>query len=531
MIYYRHQKPLLASLESSIARLLALLIASACLVGLAEAQTLVPSVDPQVSRRVITPDKTDRIVVRRGQTITVKMPGIIERLDGGGFTVNPENEGNFLLSPYAGREFFSVEPLKDGASNNINVIVGGQVYSIVFEESHKAQGLLNVVYSFPPPIKREDLQKPPQPKPVSTARLLSLFDKVKAYKVLKDQRPELVESLRTTTPYSVTSHNLYDVTLRSVFRDDSLDTLVFEIELKTKSQAALGYDPESFQVRVGDAVFFQSCADATGRIEPKARNVAWFAITGDGFGGRNNLDVFNNFEISMIPTGSATAEPILDTTPLDYSEPPNLPVPATPTPTPEPVPTPKPSWLDKVFPAALRPKEKPTPKPSPTPKVTPKTASIPKPKPTPKATPKPTPTPEATPKATPAPEEEASPVVKKAAGATPAPTPQQNENKPKKGSARKERSQASPPVVAMYPTVSIPSPSPISLPPTAQRKHAEKSPTKTEEAPPDRPIGTISEDGQAIMLDVPSAASEPSPTPKQPANTKPLDDQITVHIE
>jgi hypothetical protein len=483
-----------------------------------------PSVDPQVSRRVITPDRTDRIVVRRGQTITVKMPGIIERLDGGGFTVNPENEGNFLLSPYAGREFFSVEPLKEGASNNINVIVGGQVYSIVFEESHKAQGLLNVVYSFPPPIKREDLQKPPQPKPVSTARLLSLFDKVKAYKILKDQRPELVESLRTTTPYSVTTHNLYDVTLRSVYRDDSLDTLVFEIELKTKSQAALGYDPESFQVRVGDAVFFQSCADATGRIEPRARNVAWFAITGDGFGGRNNLDVFNNFEISMIPTGSATADPILDTTPSDYGVPPNLPVPATPTPTPEPAATPKPSWLDKVLPAALRPKPSPTPKATPTPKPTPKATPKPTPKPTPtpkatpQATPKPTPTPEATPQATPA-------VMKVAE--TPTPTPQQ-----KKESASKKSSKNSPPVVAMYPTVSIPSPTPIALPsPIAQKKHAAKSPTKEEDAPPVRPIGTISEDGQATMLDVPSAASEASPPPKPPANTKSLDDQITVHIE
>jgi hypothetical protein len=294
----------------------------------------------KISRRIIRADVEDLIIVRKGEACTVSMPGVIASMDGSGFATNEQDDGSFLVSFVPGRNYFTVEAMKSGARNNLNVVIDGKVYVLVFQEAD-SNNLYSVIYSDHPLSLDEDPRPTPR-KPISSGRLLSLLDKVKAYPMLSKDRPEIVQNLRVSFPYTVTTHENYDVRIRMVARDDSIDALAFELELIPRGDAPIAYDPEGFVVSVGgnrekgipSRKYYQAIADATGRMEPHARNLAYFAIAGDGFGGRNNLDVFNRFEISVETLASRISpDPPIDPMPSDYAEGPKLPKPA-PTPIP-----------------------------------------------------------------------------------------------------------------------------------------------------------------------------------------------------
>lgn len=88
-----------------------------------------------------------------------------------------------------------------------------------------------------------------------------------------------------------------DVILRRVIRDDTLDSVGFEIQLVNRSETDFLYDPEGFAVRVGDEVYAQSISDAGGMVPAGKAETAFFAVTGRATGGRNDLAVTNKFEI------------------------------------------------------------------------------------------------------------------------------------------------------------------------------------------------------------------------------------------
>ena len=500
----------------------------------------------QVSNRALKQGSPDVINVQRGQTVTITMPDTIQRLDGGGFTTDPEAEGNFLVSPFPGTRFFSVEPLATGARNNLNVIVDNQVYVLIFQEDASAVSQYSVIYSYPPPATDSENLAPTTRKPFSPARVLSLLDKVKAYDILEKQRPDAVAGIRVTRPFTVTTHPLYDVVLRAVYRDDALDTLVFEMELVSKvpdpkdpsQHLPLGYDPESFEVRVkgkdgNDYRFFQSIADASGRMEGGVRNLAYFAISGDGFGGRNNVDIFNTFEISLTPTGSITATPIIDPFPSDYSKPPALgkgtPVPiSTPAPSQAPRAQPTPFSTLPVSPRPMAPMPTVTPRPLVTsalpqaPAQTPQASATPTPQasatPTPQASA--TPTPQAS--ATPTPQASATPTPQASATPTPqasaTPTPQASATPTPQASATPSFKVVEFPRAIL---VSTPTPSPAPKP----------TPSPT---PLPKPLGTLDENGEVFVSEsepTPPQTPTPSPSPTPDPSSKKYDEQISVQIE
>ena len=82
-------------------------------------------------------------------------------------------------------------------------------------------------------------------------------------------------------------------------RDNSLDSLGFEVELVNKSDKDFVYDPESFGVRVGDEVYPQTISDAGGIVPAGKTQTAFFVVAGTATGGRNDLAVTNKFDIVM----------------------------------------------------------------------------------------------------------------------------------------------------------------------------------------------------------------------------------------
>src|SRR6202049_1886132 len=92
-------------------------------------------------------------------------------------------------------------------------------------------------------------------KAASAARLLGFLDKVKAYPTLKVSAPEVFRNMEVAEPNSESSLDGLKLTLRRVIRDESLDSVGFDVELANQSDKDFLYDPESLGVRVGDEVY------------------------------------------------------------------------------------------------------------------------------------------------------------------------------------------------------------------------------------------------------------------------------------
>ena len=69
------------------------------------------------------------------------------------------------------------------------------------------------------------------------------------------------------------------LTLRRVIRDESLDSLGFEVELANQSDKDFLYDPESFGVRIGEEVYPEAISDAGGIVEAGKTLPAFFVAT------------------------------------------------------------------------------------------------------------------------------------------------------------------------------------------------------------------------------------------------------------
>ena len=87
-----------------------------------------------------------------------------------------------------------------------------------------------------------------------------------------------------------------------MFRFNSEDTLVFHVTLKNKSDREIRYLPESFAVRVGNRLYYQSISDAPGVLPAEAASMVYFAVTGTPDGGRNELSLKNDFEVLVTRT-------------------------------------------------------------------------------------------------------------------------------------------------------------------------------------------------------------------------------------
>jgi hypothetical protein len=234
----------------------------------------------------------------RGIT-TLEFPDKIEALDGFGFSVNPAPDGPelFQISFNKGTNFLSLKATREGVEGNLTVVLDGKVYCfckavsdpsfVVIFENGSGKGVSD---------PHEFLAKNKQ---VSPARLLGFLDKVKAFPSLKLSAPEAFQNLDVNEPNSESSLDGLEVTLRRVIRDNSLDSLGFEVELVNKAGQDFVYDPESFAVRVGDEVYPQAISDAGGLVTAGKRQTAFFVVSGTATGGRNDLAVTNKFDIVM----------------------------------------------------------------------------------------------------------------------------------------------------------------------------------------------------------------------------------------
>jgi hypothetical protein len=280
-------------------------------VALAEPPEAIQHVTLDESVVVTVPVTTNRVT-------TISFPGPITAIDAVGVTSDGKTPGQFQLAHTKGSTFLSVRALARKAATNLNIRWNKHTYVFELEESDT-------------PILSLNLDAPPEaeavlPAPLVTpVQLLALLDKAKAFPLLKKQHPDAVADTQAKTfgdGPQVTDFDDYEIRIEEVFRFNPEDTLIFHVTLRNKSEREIRYLPESFCVRVGNRLYYQSISDAPGVLPPSSASTVYFGITGTPDGGRNELSLKNEFTVLVTrlspppPTVTVTNAPVTHVQPV-----------------------------------------------------------------------------------------------------------------------------------------------------------------------------------------------------------------------
>jgi len=243
---------------------------------------------------------------------TLSFPAAITALQGSNVSLVPHPEARFLIDYTPGGNFFSLTSTGRGETN-LNVIYKGKTYVLDLIPSDKPDYAINFVHdTFHAVNGRAQTTLP-------TSVLIGLLDKAKALPVLAQNEPDIMSQVEVATPQRVMYYNGFQVQINKVYRFESEDTLVFALTLINATSDDIYYLSNNFAVRVGDRVFTQSLSEASGLIpaghrlldsnrkpqvdanghpavQPTSTN-AYFEITGDDKGNRNNLRADNLWNV------------------------------------------------------------------------------------------------------------------------------------------------------------------------------------------------------------------------------------------
>ena len=249
---------------------------------------------PEVIQRVTLDDSiVVTVPVATNRVTTISFPGPISAIDAVGVTADGKTPGQFQLAHTKGSTFLSVRALARKAETNLNIRWNKHTYVFELVESDTPVLALNLE-------DRSESETVLSAPLVTPTQLLALLDKAKAFPLLKKQHPDAVADTQARTfgdTPQVTDFDDYEIRIEEVFRFNLDDTLVFHVTLRNKSDREIRYLPESFCVRVGNRLYYQSISDAPGVLPPKSAGTVYFAITGTPDGGRNELSLKNEFAV------------------------------------------------------------------------------------------------------------------------------------------------------------------------------------------------------------------------------------------
>lgn len=281
--------------------------------------TLALAEPPEAIQRITLDERVVVTVpVATNRVTTISLPGPIAAIDAVGVTADGKTPGQFQLAHTKGSSFLSVRALARKAATNLNIRWNKRTYVFELIESDTPVLALNLE-------DRAATAQNAQPAPqVSPTRLLALLDKAKAFPLLKKQQPDAVAGAEARTFSDkplVTDFNDYEIRIEEAFRFNPEDTLVFHVTLRNKSEQEIRYLPESFCVRVGNRLYFQSISDAPGVLPPCAASTVYFAVTGTPDGGRNELSLKNDFSVLVTRTSPPPPEVVSTNAPAKLVQP------------------------------------------------------------------------------------------------------------------------------------------------------------------------------------------------------------------
>ncbi|MFZ0435059.1 MAG: hypothetical protein WAL87_03675 [Chthoniobacterales bacterium] len=231
-------------------------------------------------------------VASKTGTTTVMFPSEISGLFAKSVAVQDQENAGFLISFTPGNFYFTIRALKKDSEDHLTVIFNRKAYvlhmtasehpfyNVTFyqEERNGKEGRINVV----------------------PERLLSLMDKAKAYPLLLKAERDALAGVLHASPGITNYYKDFNVRILDVWRFEEEDTLIFRLELVNETDLAIYYKPQDLAVRLDERIYTESLADASGVMPPKSVTPAFFAITGNGQGGRNHLAPDNKWNVLVV---------------------------------------------------------------------------------------------------------------------------------------------------------------------------------------------------------------------------------------
>ncbi len=236
-------------------------------------------------------------VASKSGTTLVMFPSEISGLYAKSVAAQEQENAGFLISFTPGNFYFSIRALKKDAEDHLTVIFNRKAYVLHLTASEKP--FYNVTF-----YQEERKGKDGSRAAVVPERLLSLMDKAKAYPLFAANHPDALAGVLHAAPVITNYYDGFTVRIRDVWRFEQDDTLIFRLEFENTSDRAIYYKPQDLAVRLDERIYTQSLADASGVMPPKSVTPAFFAITGNGQGGRNNLAPENKWNVLVVRANS-----------------------------------------------------------------------------------------------------------------------------------------------------------------------------------------------------------------------------------
>lgn len=240
-------------------------------------------------------------VASESGTTTIMFPSEISGLYSKSVSVQEQENAGFLISFTPGNFYFSIRALKPDAEDHLTVIFNRKAYVLHLKASDRP--FYNVTF-----YQDQRTGKDGNRIAIVPERLLSLMDKAKAYPLFVKNHPDALAGVLHVSPGIANYYDNFTVRIRDVWRFEQDDTLIFRVELENTSDRAIYYKPQDLAVRLEDRIYTQSLADASGVMASKSVTSAFFAITGNGQGGRNNLDPDNKWNVLVVRAETSTSD-------------------------------------------------------------------------------------------------------------------------------------------------------------------------------------------------------------------------------
>jgi hypothetical protein len=238
-------------------------------------------------------------VAEKSGTTTIMFPSEISGLYAKSVSTQEQENAGFLITFTPGNFYFTIRALKKDAEDHLTVIFNRKAYVLRLTASEKP--FYNVTF-YQDERKRRDSGR----TAIVPERLLSLMDKAKAYPLFTKNHPDALAGVLHAAQGIVNYYDGFTVRIRDVWRFEQDDTLIFRLELENATDRAIYYKPQDLAIRLDERIYTQSLADASGVMPPKSITPAFFAITGNGQGGRNNLAPENKWNVLVVRADSQT---------------------------------------------------------------------------------------------------------------------------------------------------------------------------------------------------------------------------------
>ncbi len=255
----------------------------------------IASVQPLQASSIIQKPLDEHIVYEvpiawEAGTTTILFPSEISALYGKSIATQEQPNANFLISFLPGNYYVTLRALEKGAEDYLTIIFNRKAYIFHLIASDAPFRTLTL---FNPDKNRTG-------RTINPSQLLSLLDKAKAYSLFKAQHSDALEGVLHVSPNIENPYQGFTVKIKNVWRFEPQDTLVFGLDLINQSKTTISYRPQDLAIKLGERIYTQSIVDASGSMPPNSITPAFFAITGDGSGGRNHLSPDNNWSVLVI---------------------------------------------------------------------------------------------------------------------------------------------------------------------------------------------------------------------------------------